>query len=445
MAKKEYGWKIGEMFPPIEVHSLTKHKVYEEYVLHYIKVLNANPRITNFRLTLVDGFAGGGVYTRADDNSVHDGSPIRLIRAAEAAAAAVKEKRRSEGIKQPFELSVDYYFLEKEKEVLDHLTWYLKNTGLGDRIERDIFPIQGQFTQRLDPLLADISGKTGGRRCIFILDQYGYSAVPFAAIRKIFGRLRNAEIILTFATDWLIDYMSGRPEFEKILERLGLRSDFDVSSILEQKSDNKQWRQFAQRQLHAGIFKQSGARFYTPFFIVSKESGRSFWLVHLSNHPRARDVMTELHWSLTNQFTHYGGPGLQMFGFDPRKDTESGSTIDLFSDTEYSFDEVARRESTEVILNQLPEMIHRHDGGISFDDFYRSIANQTPVTTALIREVAGLLVEGKELEVVSQKGARRLKANTIKGKDIIRTPPQLTFDFGASALLRGQIGKKEGE
>ena len=46
------------------------------------------------------------------------------------------------------------------------------------------------------------------------LDQCGYDKVPFACIREIMRSIPNAEIILTFAADFLIDYLCERkPKF----------------------------------------------------------------------------------------------------------------------------------------------------------------------------------------------------------------------------------------
>ncbi len=35
---------------------------------------------------------------------------------------------------------------------------------------------------------------------------------------------------------------------------------------------------------------------YAPFIIRSKEAHRDYWLIHLSQHSRARDMMVGLHW-----------------------------------------------------------------------------------------------------------------------------------------------------
>jgi len=435
LPKKEYDWQLGEDPPKIELHSLAKHRVYEEYLLHYIQVLNSNPKIPKFRLTLIDGFAGGGVYLDPRNNSLYTGSPLRLIKAAEAAASAVNVKRQQGGVRNPFELQAEYFFIEKKKSNHDYLNWYLREQGLGERLNKDIFSWPGQFTKFLPTLISRISSKGKSQRCIFLLDQYGYGEIPFPDIQTIFAKLPHAEIILTFATDWLIDYMSNKPEYLKTLQRIGIAHELDIDQLLNSKNDTPQWRQLVQFELHKAIPKLSGALHYTPFFIVSPEANRSFWLIHLSNHPRARDVMTQLHWQLKNHFTHYGGAGLHMFGYDPMKDEQLIGVADMFGNSEFSFDKIARKRTIEGIVEELPRLIHRFADGIRFDEFYRLVANQTPATSDHIREGANLLAEIKELEILGPNGERRRKANTITNQDIIRPPQQKTLSFSNNVPL----------
>lgn len=442
MAKKEYDWRLGDDPPKIELHSLAKHHVYEEYLHHYIQVLNANPKIPASRLTLIDGFAGGGVYRDPRDNSLYTGSPLRLIKAAEAAAATVNIKRQQGGVRNPFELQVDYFFIEKKKTNHKYLNWYLCEQGLKPRINKDIFSWQGQFTKLLPTLISRISSKGKNQRCIFLLDQYGYGEVPFPDIRTIFAQLPLAEIILTFATDWLIDYMSSKPEYLKTIQRIGMDHELDINQLLDAKNDSLQWRQLVQYKLHQTILKLSGAQHYTPFFIVSPEANRSFWLIHLSNHPRARDVMTQLHWRLKNHFAHYGGAGLHMFGYNPMKDEQLIGVDDMFGNSEFSFDETARIRTLEGIVEELPRLIHRFPDGIQFNEFYRLVANQTPATSDHIREGANLLAEVKELEILGPNEERRRKANTITNQDIIRLPQQRFLILSRDGLL-GRKSEKE--
>lgn len=427
MPKKEHDWHIGDDPPRIKLHSLAKHRVYEEYLIHYIQVLNANPRIPGFSLTLIDGFAGGGVYLDPQDNSHYPGSPLRLIRAAEAAGAAVNTKRQQEGVRTPFELRVEYFFIEKERSNYEYLTKYLSEKGLEPRFNKDIFLLHGKFTERITEIIKYIINSRKNQRCIFFLDQYGYKDVPFDVIRTIFSELPNAEIILTFATDWLINYMSDRDEYRKALQKIGIDQELGIDDLLENKIDNENWRRISQLRLHSAIASKTGAKYYTPFFIVSEKANRSFWLVHLSSHPRARDVMTQLHWRLKNHFTHYGRAGIWMFGYDPVKDKKVIGMDDLFGETEYSFDEHAEGKTMESMVLQLPELIHEFSDGVRFSDLYRRIANTTPATSEHIKEAVGLLFKGKELEILGPKGERRRKASRIADGDILRLHPQETF------------------
>jgi hypothetical protein len=74
-----------------------------------------------------------------------------------------------------------------------------------------------------------------------------------------------------------------------------------------------------QTTLHEAFATQSGAAFYTPFFIKSGGSNRSYWFLHLANNARANDVVKDLHWKKSNHFKHYGRSGMRMLmlGFDP--------------------------------------------------------------------------------------------------------------------------------
>lgn len=424
MASKEYGWSIGEQPPQIELHSITKHRVYEEYLCHYIQVLNSNPLIPEFRLNVVDGFSGGGEYIHPTTGKLYEGSPIRLIKASRAAEAAINTRRGIDGIKKKFNLFTKYYFIEKKNSNYLYLENCLEERGYTGINGENIQLIKSSFTKSIDKVIVDIEKQKGSKRCLFILDQYGYNQVPFPDIKQIFNRLPNAEIILTFATDWLISYMSNDPRYMKGLKKSGIEKAICIDELLEKKLDTIEWRQFVQFELHKAILELSGAKFYTPFFIVSAESKRSFWLVHLSNHPRARDVMTELHWKVKNHFSHYGGHGFKMFGYDPRQDDSLLGMTDMFSNSEYTFDEMAKQQTLKSILVEMPELIYEYKNGISFGEFYRVVANTTPATTEHIRECAQLLIEANELEIKSTNGNVRRSANTIKDSDIVTLPSQ---------------------
>nr|VFK60721.1 MAG: three-Cys-motif partner protein [Candidatus Kentron sp. TC] len=435
MPRKEYDWQIGDDPPRIDLHSLAKHRVYEEYLTHYIRVLNTNPKIPVFRVTIVDGFAGGGAYTNPRDNSLYPGSPSRLVKAAEAGVAAVNVKREQEGIRTPLTLQAEYFFIEKKESNHKYLKRFMSKEGFGRRFENDIFPIQGAFTERLDKIIRHITKRGRNRHCLFFLDQYGYGEVPFSDIRAIFSQLPNAEIILTFAVDALINYMSDDPRYLKALQCAELNQVLDIPRLLKEKEDNKDWRLVVQLLLHRAIQSLSGTRYYTPFFIRSNESHRSFWLVHLSNHPKARDVMTELHWRLKNHFVHYGGSGLWMFGYDPMNDQRIVSQPDILGGLEHFFDETANTETRKSLREQLPELVYRYPDGIPSQGLYALVANTTPATSKHIKETAIFLLQANELEILGPNGKPRSKRIKEIQKDDLLCIRQKTLSLGGYNLL----------
>jgi three-Cys-motif partner protein len=78
VAKSEYEWEIGSPPPTIKLHSLVKHEIINAYIAKYVGILAANPAQRQLRLTLIDGFAGGGLYLREDNGREHEGSPLVL-------------------------------------------------------------------------------------------------------------------------------------------------------------------------------------------------------------------------------------------------------------------------------------------------------------------------------------------------------------------------------
>jgi three-Cys-motif partner protein len=60
------------------------------------------------------------------------------------------------------------------------------------------------------------------------------------------------------------------------------------------------WRGIIENSLMEKLQLFSNAKFYTPFFLSAENSHRDMWLVHLSNHSQARNVMTQVHWDVAN-------------------------------------------------------------------------------------------------------------------------------------------------
>jgi three-Cys-motif partner protein len=71
------------------------------------------------------------------------------------------------------------------------------------RVGQEIELIHGEFAKCLPHIFSEIKKRPGNERSLFILDQCGYKDVPFDLISLILQILRNAEVLLTFAVDFL--------------------------------------------------------------------------------------------------------------------------------------------------------------------------------------------------------------------------------------------------
>lgn len=428
MGKKEYSWANGNI-PEIEPHSLAKHRILKEYVERYIAILMSNRKREYMHLTIIDGFAGGGVYKIPNTNELADGSPFVIVNAANRAVSSLTEGRT-----KPPKVDINYIFCEKKIENFSTLQSLLTER----EIERyPVLTLHGAFEEHLDSIISRIKARKGRvHRAIFILDQYGYSAVSALTLQKIFRELPHAEVFMTMAVGWILAHKpNAEPALQEVCRALSA-NDPMIRSLLvghiteEQLSERTPQGRDAMRavqKLLLSIFtKNVGALCYTPFFIVSRESNRAYWFLHLANSPRANDVVKELHWDVENHFIHYGGPGIDMLGYDPaRRHKEYQQSFD--------FDRSAEQRALDALAEQLPARVcSQFSSGVPFDKLYESLCNETPASKALLRKAVNELCSAHELSKKGANGEQRSNSTEVKNNDIIYLPRQIRLDFSAS-------------
>lgn len=406
MAKvNKYDWVIGEELPTIDDHSLVKLDIIEQYLEVYLRVLTQSHRMDSLRLTVVDGFAGGGIYKGG-----LKGSPLRIYETIQNISKAINIERENNSKQIHFD--IDMHFIELAKSSFAFLQKTMEERNYLHNLQMH----NGKFEDYLDTIIKSIQKKSTSHKSIFILDQYGYADASIPSISKIFANLKKVEVILTFSVDSLIDYISRKNP--QVLLNLGLSKD-DCERIFDLK-DNNFSRSKIQPLLYQMIVKQTGAKFYTPFFIKSDTSNRSYWLFHLSSHAKARDEMIKLHWDNQNTFQHFGKAGLKMLvGYDSD-----------YNNNLFEFDNFAKEKSLESLSEELPKIIYEFDA-IEFSQLKDKIINETPATVDMIKESLKEQIHYKELIVKSNKGSIRQKANTIHDSDIIMKPnrKQLRINF----------------
>jgi len=316
----------------------------------------------------------------------------------------------------PFSLNARYYFVDRKKQYISYLENRIREYGFSRLLEQDFCKcIVGEFSDKVDAIITDVNQKGRGKHSIFLLDQYGYIDATLGLIKKIFDNVSGAEVILTFAADKLIDFFNTSEKYTGLMKRLGIDpTKSDVTTNRGQMIWRYQMESWIAKQLH----EESGAKYFTRFFIVSSKSNRAYWLLHYSNHLRAHDEMVRIHWAVQNHFAHYGTAGINKFpilGFDPER----------IGFQELNFDADAKTLSHDALLEDLPPIAHAHRDGIRVDALRAIIANHTPADMNILKNVFNQLRDQKIWEIRTEVGGERRSANGIRGTDIIIPTQQM--------------------
>ena len=415
-----FEWHPDDPPPRIEEHSKTKLQVLRNYLKAYFDTLNNNPAREEFKIDLVDGFAGGGIFQ--SNGEIVAGSPLIMLEESEAA-----RKRLNENRSKLLRFDCKYYFYDVKKAHTDHLKKALDDRGYDITDEK--FVIQNcAFADALEGTIEEINRRQPkAGRAIFLLDQTGYSQVPLSQAAQIFRKLPNAEIILTFAVDALINFLNLNPTFIKLVSPIELTKEQIINLIAMKKGEGGQ--ALAQRALRQHIRTAIGATYDTPFFIRPEQSHRALWFLHLSRHPTARDVMIQRHWELENKFVHYGPGDIDILGWDAL----NSGTLDLFNFSELD---------AEQLQNQLPDSLVRKlytlasDHPITVNEFRHVIANQTAARFIDIDRAIATLHRENEIQIVTPDNIPRSSTyQHLKPTDVITIPTQPMFP-GLSRLAK---------
>ena len=390
-----FKWHPDGPPPSIEEHSKAKLDVLRSYLRAYFDRLNVYPGREEFRLDLIDGFAGGGTFR--DGGQTLPGSPLIMLEEAEAAEDRLNRRR-----KKPLRFDCRFYFVEKEVSHTEHLRRVL--TERGYRIDDGKVVVRnGKFENEVGNILKEVVRRQPrAGRAIFLLDQTGFSQVELALVADIFRKLPAAEFILTFAADALINHLAETPEMVKAVAPLGL-TKFDVRDLIAQKGEAGGMA-LVQRTLRTHLRTITGATYDTPFFLRPKKSRRALWFPHLSRHPTARDVMIQRHWDHRNTFEHYGSGGFEMLGWEALE----ARTLPLFR-----FGGLEARKMQDQLLKSMPDRLAQlaSDQPVTVDAVRHALANETAARFSDLDEVVLELFRGKEFDILNPDGKVRSRSS----------------------------------
>ena len=412
-----FEWHPDDPSPKIEPHSKAKLRVLRNYLRAYFDRLNVNPNRVEFKLDLIDGFAGGGIFS--DGDGIVSGTPLVMLEES----AEAKDRLNRNRIR-PLQINCKFYFVDKEQAHTDHLRSVLRERG--HKVDGVNLVVRtGLFKNQIDDILGSIrrrQPKSG--RAIFLLDKTGFSQVELRLVSRIFNELPAAEVILTFAADALVNHLAETPQITKAVAPLQMTESLIHDLIQLRGGDGG--RALVQRTLRDHTRTATGAVYDTPFFIRPRDSRRVLWFLHLSRHPTARDVMIQRHWDFQNTFQHYGPGDFGMLGWDALKES---STLPLFE-----FGKLDAQHLHNQLLNSLPKELYglASEEPVTVDAVRHILANQTAARFSDLDEIILRLSREGEFEILNSDGKVRSRSlMRLDRTDRIALPSTLLL-FGLS-------------
>ena len=246
-------------------HTEAKHRVLQGYFdAWYPIMLNTFPR-----LTVLEGYAGPGVYTKGED-----GSPVIAIR-------ALVERPELLGRR----CAVRFVFIEEREDRLQKLQEVVNcefpRLPPGVRVDYHHESCERVWETALDQ--ADAWGMP-----IFAnLDPFG-PGVPYPLVKRL-GANRSSEALVTFMSDWLRRFWSLE-ELDDGDVQFGSRDWRTVGSL-----EDPQEKELFLVEEYRKTLDRAGLGLSAPFRLAD-EGGHSLYLIFGTGHRRGLERMKDSMW-----------------------------------------------------------------------------------------------------------------------------------------------------
>lgn len=418
------GWSAnGENIPVVQPHTKIKHLLLEQYVTDLIDTLHSSGRYGVQTFTFIDGFCGGGVYLDEENKTHWYGSPIRLINAVRAGHEK-SQRKYSEPI------NIKFIFIDEKIEHLQCLkNFAMTQAGLENltdseehifnssfdhqRIEQCEF-ICGEFEKHINECVLKASLRKG--HSLFFLDPYGWSDIYLESFRKI-NSLNKSEIIYTFMTDFIKRFVFAkdgkeRETFKKIFETEpeGYFNNQQLKNL-----DQFGEQSFYRNELMRLLRNKGGAKRITTFALINKIDDRVlYYLVHISGHTKAIEVMKEGSWVYNNlkyQF-HYDIYG---YGFRTSEYFQKNQ-MEIKFDINQDPDDFCRGRLIKQILD---EIVENYNDGITFKEICNLTLETNPATRSHYEQSLNYLRENKDIDILDRNG-KKTQRSQLQNTDIIK-------------------------
>lgn len=407
MAEKKYAWEEGAT---LAEHSRKKHQILREYFYNYVKTRCTSPLVRKFRLAVVDGFSGAGRY-----NCGAPGSPVIFVEELSRAIADINVRRAANNMPL-VDIECSLILNDADPNVIELLKGHLAPSLTQAKLSTSHLKINthyfSDYFETLYPKIKSLIRSEKHKSIIFNLDQCGHSHVRTETLIDMMSLNESVEVFYTFVITALLAFLKQNDPraLSSQLSYLQLsEQDFEV---LVKQASKREWLGIAERIVFDSF--QKCAKYVSPFSI-NNPGGWRYWLIHLANSHRARQVYNDILHQNSQTQAHYGRSGLNMLAHDPSE-----------TKTLYLFDASARDQAKDELHNDIPRFISDSGQPLSVKNFYELIYNQTPAHSD---DINSAIIGSDELLVKTATGGIRRKASQIITSDHIEFKKQRSFSF----------------
>jgi three-Cys-motif partner protein len=409
-----FKWGRDGSCPDLEPHSAAKLQVIRDYTVEYLQILVRSAMgKEELKITIVDGFAGGGKYSNGED-----GSPFVFLKAVREAEALINTSQKRQ---KSLRIDAHFYFIEKSKNAYSALRGALESSDWANELDKSIFTHHAEFREVAKRIVerTNVRHPQGGSRVIFFLDQCGWAEVNAALIGSLAEQLNwKAEFILNFACEWLSSYVSNDSAFRKAYDGLGLSDLISIDDLLKLKTETHcDYRYAVAAKLGPALKTATRSAFFSPFYVEpATGSNHGYWLVHLAPKLRARNAMMDVYYRNQTHIRAFGNTGLRMLAFRP--DVEpTGHLLGFHLDNE-----TMNRAKKHLAQDLLKEFRELYPNGTTFEQLCRDRINDTVANIALLGDALVLLAEQGELNIHGPSGGNK-RSQGVEPNDRITMNP----------------------
>lgn len=407
MAEKKYAWEEGAV---LAEHSRKKHQILREYFYNYVQTRCTSPLVRKFRLAVVDGFSGAGRY-----NCGSAGSPVIFVEELSRAITDINVRRTINNL-PPVEIECSLILNDADRNVIELLKSNLAPALVHAKLSNSNLKINphyfSDFFENVYPTIKSLIRSEKHKSIIFNLDQCGHSHVRTETLIDMMSLNESVEVFYTFVITALLAFLEQNNPKALTAQLSYLQLTEQDFEVLVKQASKREWLGVAERIVFDSF--QKCAKFVSPFSI-NNPGGWRYWLIHLANSHRARQVYNDILHQNSQTQAHYGRSGLNMLAHDPSE-----------TKTLYLFDASAREQAKDELHNDIPKFISDSGQMLSIKSLYERIYNQTPAHSD---DINAAIIGSSELLVKTPNGGTRRKASQISTMDYIEFRKQRSFIF----------------